>query len=174
MARVLCIAIAAVAAVVLTDAGVIADVFEPTDDAYTSEPDGGIGTGSRLQTRNRYGADGPGYEANTYLRFDLSAIPPSSDVTSAVLYLYYYDWQDTNPAGRELTAYRVEGAWDEETITWDTQPPEAEEVWEPTAAEEEGGGTGRLAVRVGEAAAAAVALAAFGGLLILWRRRARI
>jgi hypothetical protein len=55
-----------------------------------------------------------------------------------------------------------------------TQPPEAEEVWEPTAAEEEGGGTGRLAVRMGEAAAAAVALAAFGGLLVLWRRRARI
>jgi hypothetical protein len=55
-----------------------------------------------------------------------------------------------------------------------TQPPEAEELREPDAAEEEDGGTDRLAVRVGEAAAAAAALAALGGLLVLWRRRARI
>lgn len=53
------------------------------------------------------------------------------------------------------------------------QPPEAEEAERPPAAEEDDGGMGRIALRVGEAAAAAVALAALGGLLVLWRRRAR-
>jgi hypothetical protein len=54
-----------------------------------------------------------------------------------------------------------------------TQPPEAAEAEEPAAVQEEDEGAGRLALRVGEAAAAAVALAALGGLLILWRRGTR-
>jgi hypothetical protein len=54
-----------------------------------------------------------------------------------------------------------------------TQPPEAEEAARPAPTEEENGGIGRIALRAGEAAAAAVALAALGGLLVLWRRRAQ-
>jgi len=54
-----------------------------------------------------------------------------------------------------------------------TQPPEAEEAERPAPTEDEDGGIGRVALRVGEAAAAALALAALGGLLVLRRRRAR-
>lgn len=54
-----------------------------------------------------------------------------------------------------------------------TQPPEAERAERPAVVEEEGGGTGRIALRIGEAAAGGVALGAVGGLLIMWRRRAR-
>ena len=54
-----------------------------------------------------------------------------------------------------------------------TQPPEAEEAERPAPTEEEAGAISRIALRAGEAAAAALALAALGGLLVLWRRRPR-
>lgn len=54
-----------------------------------------------------------------------------------------------------------------------TQLPEAEGAERPAVVEEEGGGMGRIALRIGEAAAGVVALGAVGGLLIMWRRRAR-
>ena len=52
-------------------------------------------------------------------------------------------------------------------------PAEGEEEERMPRAEEEDDGMSRIALRIGEGAAAAVALGAVGGLLVLWRRRSQ-
>lgn len=98
----------------------------PRDDAYTDQtnPDDNYGSSSALIVRNRYGAGGEdGYGLNTFIRFGLPSNPPQILITSATLHLYYCGWSDNNPEGRPLCAYRVLADWNEDTITWRTEPP---------------------------------------------------
>lgn len=103
--------------------------LRPTDDAYTDEasPNTNYGSSQNLCVRNRFGNGGhTGWEMNTFVKFDLSVIPPCSKITCAELWIHYRRWRDNNPAGRDLNCYRVTGGWDENTITWSTEPPEAQ------------------------------------------------
>jgi hypothetical protein len=79
--------------------------------------------GQTMSVRNRYGAGGSdGWEWDSLVRFDLSSIPIGASVTSATLFIYYCDWDDTNPQGRPLTTHRITGDWEEQTVTWNTRP----------------------------------------------------
>ena len=99
--------------------------FTPTDDTYIANYDPSEVNGDLivLATRNRYGAGGSDiWECDILVKFDLSSIPPSTPVLSASLNLYYYDYGNTNPAGRPLTVYQVKSDWDEMSVNFNTQP----------------------------------------------------
>ena len=109
--------------------------FYPTDDTMIAmnAPDNNYGSSETMTVRNRYGYEGhPDYwERDLLIRFDLSSIPPDTQISSATLHLYYYKWWDNDPAGRSLTCYRATSDWDEATVTWNTQPTRASD---PSAA----------------------------------------
>ena len=99
--------------------------FYPTDDTfiYKPVPDSNQGWKDHMVTRNAYGAEGSDiYQDDILVRFDISSISLGTAIISATLNLYYYQYADNNPVGRELNLYRVTSDWDENTVTWDTQP----------------------------------------------------
>ena len=102
-------------------------IFNPTDDTTIEMriPDYNFGSSTSIDTKNRYGA-GASYdqdwERDLLIRFDISDIPTGTSIASAKLYLFYYNWYDNSPAGRNLTIYRITSDWNEETVTWNTKP----------------------------------------------------
>jgi hypothetical protein len=118
----------AIGVVVIGTAVTLADTltFQATDDAHVTmrRPDSNTGSNERLVVENRYGSPyHPEYwQIDTLVKFDLSSISAGTEISSATLSLYYYEWHDNNPAGRELTCYRVTSGWDEDTVTWNTRP----------------------------------------------------
>jgi len=102
------------------------EIFNPTDDAFVSEAVGhggnNYGDEPEVHVSNKYGAT-PNWERNIFIRFDLSSLPSRANIISAKLYLYYYVYMDSNPVGRPLTIHRVLDDWDEDAITYNTQPP---------------------------------------------------
>jgi hypothetical protein len=108
------------------------EVFYPSDDTWISmrSPDANYGSGEGMSVRNRYGhpSHPKNWERDVLVRYDLSSIPSGTPIASAVLYLYYYDYGDSDPTGRDLTAYRITSDWSEDYVTWNTRPdldPEA-------------------------------------------------
>lgn len=101
------------------------ETFYPSHDAYIKHdvPDGNLGSHEYFNTRNEYGAYGnPGWEWDGLIRFDISSLPSRADIISAKLYIYYFDYWDTNPVNRPIRLYKITSDWDEETVTWNTQP----------------------------------------------------
>jgi len=73
--------------------------------------------------RNEYGIGGtPGWAFDSLVKFNISSIPKGAIINSAKISLFYYKYRDNNPEGRELNVYRVISVWDENTVTWNTQP----------------------------------------------------
>lgn len=107
------------------------EIFYPTDDAFVTEAVGhggnNYGDEPEVHVSNKYGAT-PDWERNIFIRFDLSSLSSRINIISAKLYLYYYYYMDTNPGGRPLTVHRVLVDWDEDTITYNNQPPVTSEV----------------------------------------------
>jgi len=104
---------------------VVTSNFYPMDDTHLvkRKPDRNVGYKYELQVRNTYGYRGSSNWAwDALIKFDLSSIPSNSVVISAKLNLYYYRWWDNNPKNRDLTIYKVTSDWDEETVTWNSQP----------------------------------------------------
>jgi len=98
-------------------------IFIPTDDGTIrhyapNEPAGSYHTN---WVQNEYGATS-GWACDSLIKFDISSIPPDTEIESAVLYLYYYAWGMNNPAGRDINLYRITSDWVEETVTWNIQP----------------------------------------------------
>ncbi|HIG99807.1 MAG TPA: DNRLRE domain-containing protein, partial [Thermoplasmata archaeon] len=104
--------------------------FTPTDDTYIANYDPSEINGDLivLATRNRYGAGSNIWECDILIKFDVSSIAPSTPVLSASLNLYYYDYGNSNPAGRPLTVYQVTSDWDEMSVNFNTQPSKATTV----------------------------------------------
>ncbi len=105
-------------------------IFNSTDDAWIlkSNPDGNTGDYDFISVRNAYGAGGVDiFQNDGLVKFNISSLPSGVEIISATLNLYYYDWWDTNPAGRDLNLYRVTSDWDEDNVTWNTQPSNASE-----------------------------------------------
>ncbi|MBN1280358.1 MAG: DNRLRE domain-containing protein [Candidatus Thermoplasmatota archaeon] len=102
---------------------------EPSDDTFVDHgnPDTPRGSGGRMNVRNEYGAT-PGFAYDPLIRFDVSSIPKNITLQDAYLRLYYCEWDDNNPSGRPLRLYRATSPWEEETVTWNTQPS-YEDVW---------------------------------------------
>ena len=99
-------------------------VLEPTDDTFLDYrvPNTPMGYGEVINVRNEFGGGGSGWAYDGLIRFDVSSIPTNVSVQYAYLKLYYYAWKDTNPAGRTLRLFRATSAWNENTVTWNTQP----------------------------------------------------
>ncbi len=100
------------------------DIFYPTDDASVvmGNPNHNYGWGEGIKVKNRYGAS-DGWECDALVKFDLSSIPGNATIESAELNLYYYQYDDNNPTGRDLTVYKINEDWDESTVTFNNQPP---------------------------------------------------
>ena len=102
------------------------EIFYPTDDAtiHCNAPDYNDGSSDKMTVRNMYGHPShPTYwERDPLVKFDISSIPSGSTINSATLKLYYYYWWDNNPAGHDLKLYKITSSWDEDTVTWNTQP----------------------------------------------------
>jgi len=104
-------------------------VFEPTDDTFIDHcnPNTPKGSGIGMNVRNEYGVTS-GFAWDPLIRFDVSSIQNNTTIQYAHLQLYYYDWDDNNPKGRPLRLYRATSPWDEDTVTWNTQPTYATEL----------------------------------------------
>src|SRR5262249_35786347 len=62
------------------------------------------------------------------VQFDLSSIPPSAQITSALLSLFHNPTPASAPGHSQLSGpndallQRITSTWDEMTVTWNTQP----------------------------------------------------
>jgi len=113
----------AVAAVLLssTAAGTVVAI-PPTDDAYVHS--GRSSTNYGAETTLYVGDENwndPVICCRSYLKFDLSGIPPGSTIVSARLWLFV--WGVGNPATLDVAAHSVsDDTWSEATVTWNTAP----------------------------------------------------
>ena len=91
--------------------------FNPNSDAYVDQenPDINYGTWENLVM------DNIGDKKYSYLKFDISTIPPEKIITSANLYLWHYARE--GGGFPRIYAYSVENDdWNETTITWNNRP----------------------------------------------------
>ena len=79
-------------------------------DTYGSHfnPDENYGSSENIRIANEYGADGSsGWEDVAYIMFGLDWLTPYDNIAYAKLSFYYYDYENTDPGGRDLNIYRV-------------------------------------------------------------------
>jgi hypothetical protein len=60
------------------------------------------------------------------IKFDLSAIPPGTSISSANLQVFYIGYYDYVNYSRVITSYRISSDWTEMGVTWNNQPSFAE------------------------------------------------
>ena len=97
----------------------------PTADSDIRQriPDECFGDSPDLYVSTRYGGlFRIKWQANILIKFDFSIIESDMPISSATLHLYYATYFDTNPDGRQLTCYRIENSWNEDTVTWNNRP----------------------------------------------------
>jgi hypothetical protein len=96
-------------------------IFNPTDDSTIREryPTTPMGNSKTISIRN-YGGEDWTYQG--LIKFDLSSLPTDIDIISASLNCYYLKYKDNNPSGNTFNLYRLISDWDENTVTWNTQP----------------------------------------------------
>jgi len=100
-------------------------------DAWLNQehPDLALGGANTLYVRSYRGAN----NMRSLLTFDLTAIPSGASITSAKLYLYawFITWPNSPSYYRTYCAHRVTSAWEESTVTWNSQP-----MFSPTSTSE--------------------------------------
>ena len=99
----------------------------PTDDSWLDQYSASYCWGAHEKMGVRNKGTG-GWESWSIFRFDLSSIPPGTEITSATVNLYYFHYWDNSPAGRPLTMYRVTKEWDEEDAMWSNKPTHASPI----------------------------------------------
>jgi uncharacterized repeat protein (TIGR01451 family) len=85
--------------------------FGPTDDMW-------VGYDDYL--------DPDGKRARSLIQFDTSAIPAGAPVDSAVLRVYLVQSYDYPDRTRTVTAYGIDEAWSESSVTWGNRPDYAD------------------------------------------------
>lgn len=90
----------------------------PTDDAfvYQGSPDDNYGSSQDLSIG---GKTVEGEAHRSFVKFDLSTIPPGSVINYASLRVFMYEAPSES---RTLECHRAAADWDEGTITWNNQP----------------------------------------------------
>jgi len=103
------------------DVPLLSRTFSPTDDALVA---GGSFSGTNYGALTNIGISAGPTESHvwrSFIKFDLNTIPPGSVIVSANLMLFMYQAPSSS---RTLACHRVNAnGWDEETITWNSQPP---------------------------------------------------
>ncbi|UCB58099.1 MAG: PKD domain-containing protein [Thermoplasmatales archaeon] len=101
----------------------ISQIYYPEKDTYILErwPDSNRGTAYRLVVSNKYGSS-PDFESDALIWFDLSDIPSGAITSTVTLNLYYFDYWDTDPIGRDISCYSITSNWDEYTTTFNNRP----------------------------------------------------
>ena len=105
--------------------GATSIVFSPSDDTMirNDNPNSPFGLYTYMYVRNAYGTDvKKDYEIDSLINFNLFSIPPTATILSASIYIYYYNWSGTNPAGRNLNLHLITSSWSEQYASWRTQP----------------------------------------------------
>jgi len=94
-------------------------VLEPTDDAtiLQNAPNDNTGTSESVRLRAI-----SGWKLYGLIQFNLSAVPSNATIQYASLQAFYYNNHDGNPSGHQVNLYRITNEWDEENVTWNTQP----------------------------------------------------
>ena len=117
-----CMAVCLIMAVL--PVGLVAQTYNPTDDAYIDQhyPSANNGSLQSMSVRNNDGHITDDWELSSLVLFDISSLPSGGTVNSATLYLYYYGYMDGNPSGRSLKCFRITSTWNEATVTWNTRP----------------------------------------------------
>ena len=108
--------------------------FYSTNDSYICQknPTQNFGLSQRMDVATWDGySTSDDWQRDALIRFNLSTIQ-GSIIYSAILYVYYYDYMDTNPSGRPLTCKRITSNWYENTVTWNTKPPYNQSVTDST------------------------------------------
>jgi len=92
--------------------------FSPTMDSYVRSdyPDTNYGASTWMQS----GPDVTNHFHN-YLQFNLSSIPSSSIINSAILYQYIFE--TNGPTIALIHPIKNDTAWSETTLTWNNRPP---------------------------------------------------
>ncbi len=93
----------------------------PNNDAYVSEwyPEQNFGTSIALFC-GQFTQAGDAYRSS--LKFDLSTLPSDSTINAAELNLYMYR-NETSATGEYISVLRLLNNWDQESVTWNDQPP---------------------------------------------------
>ncbi|MFC1620079.1 FG-GAP-like repeat-containing protein [Candidatus Neomarinimicrobiota bacterium] len=105
--------------------------FEQIGDVIVIQPGPGDGKDAYVHSGNpttNYGTDISMYfggwpmsdTTNLYIQFDLTTLAPFTEITSARLDLYQMG--QNGWMSYDYGAYKINEAWDESTITWNTQP----------------------------------------------------
>jgi bacillolysin len=69
----------------------------------------------------------PAYKAvRSLIQFDLSAIPQGTNISNAMLNVYFVEWLDVPGTSRTIKTYRIGSSWSEMNVTWGNQPSSAE------------------------------------------------
>jgi hypothetical protein len=99
-------------------------VLEPIADTYVDDdsPDRNNGHYDRIFLSYKDSSIPSCWDARGLILFDLSGIPAGSMIHSANLSLYYFEYNNINPVGREITCHRILENWDEMTVTFNTMP----------------------------------------------------
>lgn len=90
-------------------------ILTPTQDTYAGSFYAQSGQGHR--TFCEIGGWGDDYYS--WLQFDISSVPTSKTIISAVLAVYVYFKEATSPAPQIKL---ITQSWDEDTLTWSNQP----------------------------------------------------
>lgn len=113
---------------VLTPADIVYTTLQPGPaegkDALVSSlfPDTAYGNGEVIDVGNNSVAT-----VRIFIEFDLSSIPENAVVVNADLWLYQYS-TPYEEEDFEVGLHKVTNAWDEDTLTWNLQPPYSTEV----------------------------------------------
>jgi len=96
--------------------------------ADTTVKQGAAGTafGADVLMGAGYDHCGTGQASRGLVNFNLAPVPAGAPITKAVLRLHLTQSCDYEARSHTVTTYRVSGAWDEATLTWNSQPAAAE------------------------------------------------
>ena len=102
--------------------------FYPTKDTTIDQttPDKNYTNATTLLVSNTFGNNSSGWERDILFSFNISMIPTYAHITTATLFLYYYGYEETNPAYRVLSLHQITRPWDTKNVTWKTRPTAAQ------------------------------------------------
>ena len=104
-------------------------IFNATNDSHINQrtPSVNYGSESYLEISNNYGNNSSDWQRHLLIQFNLSSIPSITNITQAQLYLYYYDYDKNDTAGRNLSIRRITSNWNESNVTWNNRPTNSSE-----------------------------------------------